>query len=169
MSTDAITTFEASLEGLARSVRRTSPESFADTLADLVEPPAVGVPLPYEGVSLAETSVDVDPSPNAILEAATGVTPVGLGIATYGTVTVRSRTDGDELVSLYADRHVAVVAASDVVADMDGAFDRLADEFSEGMRTQVLATGPSATGDLGGLIQGVHGPGAVDVIVLEDR
>lgn len=169
MSTDTISTFEQSLSGLADSVHRTTGDAFPETLAELIETPAVGVSLPYEGVSLEDTAVELDPSPDAIRTAATGVTPVGMGIATYGTLTVRSRAAGDELVSLYADRHVAVVAASDVVSDMDTAFDRLADEFDDGMTTQVFATGPSATGDLGGLIQGVHGPEGVDVIVLEDR
>lgn len=169
MSSDSISTFETSLEGFADSFVRTSAEGFEETLADVIDEPAVGVSLPFEGVSLADTAVETDPTPEEIRTAETGVTPAGLGVASYGTLTVRSRPDGDELVSLYARRHVAVVAASDIVPDMDAAFDRLEDDFAAGETSQILATGPSATGDLGGLIRGVHGPEGVDVVVLEDR
>lgn len=109
----------------------------------------------------------VDPSVEQLQEANTGVTPAGLGIASYGTVTVRSRPEGDELLSLYPRRHVAVVAASDIVPDMPAAFERLDGEFGDGLQSQVLATGPSATADMGSLVQGVHGPETVHVVILE--
>lgn len=166
MSTDHLETFEASLEGLADSVRRVEPAAFEDALTELLVEPAVGVPLPFEEVSLDGTPVVTEFDAADLEAATTGVTPAGLGVATYGTVTVRSRPAGDELVSLYADRHVAVLRAADVVPDMSAAFERLADEFDAGERTQVLATGPSSTADMGGLIRGVHGPESVHVLVL---
>ena len=52
---------------------------------------------------------------------------------------------------------------------MPAAFDRLAEEFDAGLDSQVLATGPSATGDMGSLVRGVHGPQEVHVAILEDR
>lgn len=166
MSADHVSTFESSLSGLVDSCRRVEPGEVADALADLVREPAVGVPLPFEGASLP-ASVDTEFDAAALERAATGVTPAGLGVADYGSVTVRSTTAGDELVALYADRHVAVVHADDVVADMPAAFERLGEAFDRGERTQVLATGPSATADMGGLIQGVHGPEEVHVLVVE--
>lgn len=167
MSSDHVATFEASLEGLADSVRRVPPDEFDGALADLVEEPAVGVPLPFEDVSLAGTPVATDFEAADLHAAATGVTPVGVGVADYGTVTVRSTADGAELVALYPGRHVAVLHADDVVPDMPAAFERLGEEFEAGRTTQVLATGPSATADMGGLIQGVHGPAEVHVLVVE--
>jgi L-lactate dehydrogenase complex protein LldG len=162
-----LATFESSLSGLVDSCRRVEPSEFEAALADVVTEPAVGVPLPVEGVSLDETVVETAFDADALRRAETGVTPAGLGIAEYGTVTVRSDPAGDELVALYPDRHVAVVHAEDVVPDMGAAFDRLGEEFREGDRTQVLATGPSSTADMGGLIQGVHGPSTVHVVVVE--
>lgn len=167
MEGDLVADFEASLEGLVDSVRRVDPGAFAEAIEAVVREPAVGVPLPFADVSLDGTPVATDFDAADLEAAVTGVTPVGLGVADYGTVTVRSRRDGDELVSLYADRHVAVLHADDVVPDMPAAFARLDGEFEEGRTSQVLATGPSATADMGGLIQGVHGPGAVDVLVVE--
>lgn len=167
MVSDHVEAFEASLEGLTDTVTRVDPAGFREALTAVVREPAVGVPLPFPSVSLDGTPVATDFDAADLEAAVTGVTPVGLGVADYGTVTVRSRADGDELVSLYADRHVAVVHADDVVADMPAAIDRLADEFEAGSTSQVLATGPSATADMGGLIRGVHGPGAVEVLVVE--
>lgn len=168
MSSETVSTFEASLQGVA-TAHSTTADDFDETLGSVVEQPAVGSPLPFEGVDIADAGVDTDPSPSALEAAATGVTPAGLGIAEYGTVTLPSSAAGEELVSLYTRRHVAVVAASDVVEDMRTAYERLGEDFSEGMDTQVLATGPSATADMGTLVQGVHGPHEVHVVVLEDR
>lgn len=162
----SVSTFEKSLQGLADSCQRVRPNEADDALGQLVEEPAVGVALPFDGVRLPETVVtgfDVTELRNA----RTGVTPAGLGVADYGTVTVRSTAAGDELASLYPPRHVVVLHADDVVPDMPTAFERLGEEFDEGMSTQVLATGPSATADMGTLVQGVHGPREVHVVVLE--
>jgi L-lactate dehydrogenase complex protein LldG len=165
MSTEPLSTFESSVPG---DVHRTAAGDADDVLAEVVEDPAVGTALPYDDVTVPD-SVDVEPSPSTLESAVTGVTPAALGIADYGTVTVPSGAAGDELVSLYAPRHVAVVAASDVVADMPAAYERLGEDFAAGMDTQVLATGPSATADMGTLVQGVHGPSETHVVVLEDR
>ena len=165
MSAESLSTFESSVPG---EVHRTTVEDAGETIADAVEPPAIGTALPYDGVSLPE-SVDTDPSPSALESAASGVTPATLGIADYGTVAIPSGTAGEELVSLYTPRHVAVVAASDVVADMPTAYERLGEDFAARADTQILATGPSATADMGTLVQGVHGPSETHVIVLEAR
>lgn len=167
MSTDHVAAFETSLEGLTDSVTRVEGASLGDVLAERVVTPAVGVPLPYEGDPLGAASVTTDWDASDLEAARTGVTPAGMGIADYGTVTVRSTEAGDELVALYPGRHVAVVDAADVVPDMTAAFERLGEEFDAGQRTQVLATGPSATADMGGLIQGVHGPNEIHVVVVE--
>lgn len=165
---ETVSTFADSLDGMS-TVHRTTAAAFSETLTDAIEAPAVGAPLPFEDVSLDGTDVVIDPDPATLEDARTGVTAACLGIATYGTVTVQSSAATEELVSLYTPRHVAVLAASDIVPDMPAAFDRLDDEFAAGADTQILATGPSSTADMGGLIRGVHGPHETHVIVLEDR
>ncbi|MDZ7688479.1 MAG: hypothetical protein U5J64_07135 [Halobacteriales archaeon] len=37
----------------------------------------------------------------------------------------------------------------------------------EKRNSHVLVSGPSATGDMGTLVQGVHGPESLDIVVLE--
>jgi L-lactate dehydrogenase complex protein LldG len=168
MGTDHASAFETALAGTT-TLHRTSAAEFAVTLEGAITAPAVGTELPFDGVSLADTPVDTDPSPADIEAATTGVTPAGLGVADYGTVTLPSSSDPLEVVSLYCTRHVAVLAASDLVADMPSAYERLRDEFAAGTDTQILATGTSSTADMGQLIQGVHGPHETHVVLLEDR
>jgi L-lactate dehydrogenase complex protein LldG len=167
VTTDVLADFEDSLLGNAES-ERTTAAAFEATLRDHLTEPAVGVSLPFEGVSLPD-GVDPPTAASDLEAATTGVTPAGAGIASYGTVTVDARPEGDELVSLYAERHVAVVAGSDVYPDPEAAFGAFDGEFAAGRGSAVLETGPSATADMGSLVEGVHGPKEVHVIVLEDR
>ena len=167
MATDTVGQFERALEGLEVGVERISAADASGRIASVLEQPAVGVELPFDGVSQPD-DVNTTPTADDLADARTGVTPAQFGIAEYGSVAIESRPEGDEPVSLYPDRHVAVVAASDVVPTLGAAFDRLEPQFLEGT-SLVFATGRSATADMGDLVHGVHGPGEVRVIVLEDR
>ncbi|GAA0516316.1 L-lactate dehydrogenase complex protein LldG [Halorubrum aquaticum] len=168
MSTEPLATFESSLTDVGVELVRTPAEGFESTLAPLLETPAVGTPLPFEGVSLPD-AVETDPTVRDLEAARTGVTAAGYGIADYGSVVVQGGADGEEPVSLYADEHVAVLAAGDLLPDMDAAFDRLAEDVRSGTGQAVIATGPSATADMGALVKGAHGPIDVTVVLLEDR
>ena len=165
MSTESLSTFESSVPG---EVHRTTAADAEEAIADAISDPAIGTALPLDGLSLP-ASVGTDLSPSALRAAETGVTPATLGVAAYGPVAIPSTADGTELVSLYTSRHVAVVAASDVVADMPAAYERLGEDAAAGTDTQILATGPSATADMGTLVQGVHGPSETHVVLVEDR
>lgn len=165
MSTRA--TFTDALGSLGVDVTPTTAEGFAADLSGAVEPPAVGTALPFDGVSLADTAVDVDPTTAALEAASTGVTAAEFAIAAYGSVVVRPTAAGEGAVSLFVDHHVAVVAASDLVADMDAGVERLAEIAVDG--EAIVATGPSATADMGELVRGAHGPASVHVLLVEDR
>jgi L-lactate dehydrogenase complex protein LldG len=165
----ALATFEASLASLSVSRTRTTAAEFTDALAAAVEPPAVGTALPFDGVSLEKTDVVTDPTPGQLNAARTGVTPVGGAIAEHGTVLVESRAEGDELVALYPGRHVAVLRESDLVPDTRTAMRELGDALAAVPGSTVLATGVSATADMGETVEGVHGPKEVHVVVLTDR
>lgn len=163
--------FEAALDGLGVTWSRTTAEEFADTLATAVVEPAVGAPLSFEDgrLSLSGTDVTLRPTPAQLRGAATGVAAARFGIAEYGTLAIQSRAGGDEPVSLYPERHVAVLRESDIVDGIPEAMERLGAEFDAGHDSAVLATGISATGDMGELVEGVHGPLDVHVIVVTDR
>lgn len=143
--------------------------SFTDELAAVVEAPAYGTPLPFDGVSYADTPIRMDPTGADLFDAATGVTHGVLAIADYGSVLLAETGHGEELLALYPDRHVVVVAASDVVDDMPTAVDRIDEQAQTRPADYIIATGPSATADMGAVVTGVHGPRNVHVVVLEDR
>ncbi|SMO58609.1 LutC/YkgG family protein [Halorubrum cibi] len=168
MPTEPLATFESSVADLGVGLVRTTAAEFESTLAPLLDAPAVGAPLPFEGVSLPD-AMETDPTVADLEAAATGVTAAGYGIADYGSVVIQGGSAGEEPVSLYADEHVAVLAASDVLPDMDATFDRLAEDVRRGVGQAVIATGPSATADMGSLVKGAHGPIEVTVVLLEDR
>lgn len=175
MSTDLVAQFTESTPETVEDVIRTDPDGFEEILSELVIEPAVGAPLPSEDVSLDGTVVNAEPSVEELEAAETGVAQAGTAVAQYGTISVESRPGGDELVSLYPPRHIVVVDADDIVPDMVAAFDR----FEEAVRnarenggpgaSRALATGPSSTGDIGAIVQGVHGPKEVFIVIVEDR
>lgn len=168
MTEALVADFGAALKGLDVTWSRTPSEGFEAAVAEAIVPPAVGAPLPFELVSLDGTDVVIRPTPTQLTEAATGVTAAGLGIAEYGTVMIQSRPGGDEPVSLYPQRHVVVLRRSDLVAGVPEAIEWLGDEFTDDRDNVIFATGASATADMGELVTGVHGPGEVHVILIED-
>ena len=157
-----------SLEDLGVTADRVDRSTLVERLVEAVEPPAVGVSIPFAPDALEDADVAPDPSPSELEAAATGVTPARFAIAETGTLAIPSTPAGEEPVSLYPPRHVAVVAERDVYPDVAGAFERLATEFEEGTDSVVFATGVSATADMGELVEGVHGPREVHVIVVTD-
>ncbi|WP_424008884.1 LutC/YkgG family protein [Haloferax denitrificans] len=167
MSTGTVATFEDSLERLEVGWTHTSPDGLADVLEGLCSDPTIGVPLPYDGVDLPDW-VNTDPTPTDLREANAGVTAAGLGIADYGSVVVQGTPDGVEPVSLFGDLHVAVLRRSDIVPGMPEAFDWLGEEFRTGHSSAIIATGPSATADMGALVKGAHGPKEVHVVILDE-
>ncbi|MFC7228658.1 LUD domain-containing protein [Salinirubellus salinus] len=146
-------------------VTRVAAADASSTIETLVERPAVGAALPWADVTLPE-DVRTDPTPAELDEAVTGVTAAAFAVADYGSIALRATPDGTEPVSLFPDRHVAVLREADVLPDMAAAFDRLGETFRATYGSAILATGPSATADMGELVKGAHGPKAVDVVVV---
>jgi L-lactate dehydrogenase complex protein LldG len=168
MATNSATTatFESSLDRLDVGWTRTTSRGLADALDGACEGPTVGTDLPFEGAELP-AFVEREPSPSELEAARTGVTAATMGIADYGSVVIEGTPAGEEPVSLFTDRHVAVLRGSDVVPDMASAFRELGPRLREGA-SAVLATGPSATADMGELVLGAHGPESVHVVILDE-
>jgi len=169
MSTSTVETFESSLKELNISMTRTEPANFEATIESLVSSPAVGVPLDaYEGLSLSNTSVETPPTPQLLKSSETGVTPVGKAIAEYGTLVLDSDSAGTEPVGLYPPHHVGIVRENDVLETVDSVGRHLESRFAAA-KSSIFATGVSSTGDMGSLVEGVHGPKNVDVVLITDR
>jgi len=142
-----------------------SPGEVADAIADAIEPPAIGTPLPWDDVELPD-GVETNPTSADVEGAVTGVTAASLAIADYGSVVLEMDEAGSEPVSLFNDLHVAVLREADLVPDMEAAFEWFGERLRDSRGSAIVATGPSATADMGALVQGAHGPKAVEVIVV---
>lgn len=167
--TETSTTYDQFTErasDFGASVTRVPPDQVAETITSLSEAPVVGAPLPWDDVSLP-ADVPTDPTPADLDAATTGVTAAALAIADYGSVVLRSTAAGSEPVSLFPDRHVAVVREDTIVPDMPAAFAWFGERFREERESAIIATGPSATADMGELVLGAHGPKDVEVVVVE--
>lgn len=142
------------------------PAGVTDAVAAVADAPAVGVPLP-DGLGELPDSVATDPSPSALRAAATGITHATLGIADYGSLVLPGTADGVEPVSLFADTHVAVLDTANVVSGMADALAELGPAFRADGESAIVATGPSATADMGALVTGAHGPKAVHAVLID--
>ncbi|MHB9287079.1 LUD domain-containing protein [Halobacteriales archaeon Cl-PHB] len=158
-------TLRQSLSSVGVESTTVSPGGLAEALEEAVVGDAVGIPA--DGLQTQPGTLTWDPTPADLWEAKTGVTPAAFAIADYGSLVLPTDPPACELVSLYVDRHVAVLDAANVVPDMPAAFDRLDDSIPAAYEDAIVATGPSATADMGELVQGAHGPSEVRVVVVE--
>lgn len=165
MSTE-IDSLGQSLASVDVEMVRAPPDEVGRAIKDLVVEPAVAVPLDRNDVTLPD-GIDGDPTPAALRAATTGVTPAAFAVADYGTLVLPSSPAGSEFVSLFVDRHVAVLDENDVAPDMDAAFERFGNDVPDEYGSAILATGPSATADMGALVKGAHGPSEVALVVVE--
>ena len=160
--------FTSKLDELEVAWTQSSRRDFADVISRVIELPAVASPLPFEGMSLPESLVNVNSSTDEIESARTGITAVELAIASYGTIVIQQHNDWNEPISLLPPLHVAILRSSDIVPDMTAAFQQLSELMADRATSVVMATGPSATADMGALVRGAHGPESVHVIILRD-
>jgi len=167
MSTGTVTSFEQSLDRLGVTWTHTSPHALDDTLAAICTNPTIGVELQDTEVTLPSW-VNTQPTPADLDAAATSITAAALGIASYGSVVLQGVPEGIEPVSVFGDHHVAILRADDIVPDMSDAFEWLGTAIRGGNESAIIATGPSATADMGALVKGAHGPKSVHVVMLDE-
>ena len=109
----------------------------------------------------------------ASFAATVGITGVECALAETGSLVVTSWTEGAQLASLAPPVHVALYRRKQLVATLDEALEWLrvacAPREPAWRRSIVFITGTSRTADIEQiLIRGVHGPGEVHAILVED-
>ncbi|WP_428939350.1 LutC/YkgG family protein [Fontivita pretiosa] len=94
-----------------------------------------------------------------------GITDVWAAVAEVGALVVRGSPEHTRALSLVPPIHVAVVEPKNLMPDLVDLFQRLPKTPNEKL---VLITGPSKTADIEmNLVTGVHGPGVVQVFLLQ--
>ena len=124
------------------------------------------------GLSRAEIDAAVADVTIHELPAARGCTYIlpsaDYALADTGSLVFFSESGDSRLLSLLPPCHIAVIESSKIVASLDDIF-RLRALPGWDSSAMVVITGPSRTADIEmRLVRGVHGPGEIHVIVVED-
>lgn len=146
----------------------TTPTGLVDSVEGLIEAPAIATPAVVDAFDLDGLEVNTRPTPAELEGARTGLTGASLGVARHGSIVLPSGAEATELVSLYPRRHVAVLPETAIVEGLGETVEHLADTLGSSTTSAVMATGPSATADMGELVYGAHGPTEVHVLVVLD-
>jgi L-lactate utilization protein LutC len=98
-----------------------------------------------------------------------GISGVAYAIAETGTRVMRSGPSDPRSLSLLPPVHIAIVGRSQLLPDLFDWFAVLESQKAEFPSCFSLITGPSKTGDIElKLVTGVHGPGELHALVIDD-
>ncbi len=155
--------FVERVEDYRAVVERCAADELGSRVAAAVEGCSVVVP---DGLGFAVPGAVLDTGLGAAeLDALDAVvTEARVGIAETGTIVLdHGAGQGRRAITLVPDRHVCVVHAAQVVADVPDAVAML-----DPRRPLTWISGPSATSDIElDRVEGVHGPRQLHVIVVE--
>lgn len=168
---ELVALFESRAGEVGMRVRRTIEAGVADVLLEILEAHgarSVAFSGGCEGAAAVRESGRrvVEGSTAELYDVDAGVTTADAGLAETGTLVLHAAPGHARGLSLLPPTHVALLRASDIVPDMLDYWAQPRPETS----SRVFITGPSKTADIEGeLIEGVHGPASVHVILVTDR
>ena len=96
-----------------------------------------------------------------------GVSGCFCALAETGTLVLCSGVDTPAALSLLPETHIAIVAATRIVAGMEEAWTLMREELGDLPRAVNFISGPSRTGDIEQtMVLGAHGPYRVHILVV---
>ena len=100
-----------------------------------------------------------------------GITDVEAALAETGSIIISSGANLSRGSYLAPPLHIALVRTSQILADLIDYFSPTSNPLDQmSQSATVLISGPSKTADIEGiLITGVHGPGSVHVVIINDQ
>lgn len=105
---------------------------------------------------------------DAIYDVDVGITDVHAALAETGTLICRSDAEHLRALSLIPSIHIAIVRPADILPDMIDYWQNLRQHPATPSSSTAMITGPSKTADIEGqLVQGVHGPEQVYIMLVE--
>jgi L-lactate dehydrogenase complex protein LldG len=123
----------------------------------VVVPAGLRVAVPDAVLDTGLSALELDDIDAVVTEATVGIAETGTIVLDHGA------GQGRRAITLVPDRHVCVVRADQVVADVQDAVAML-----DPNRAQTWISGPSATSDIElNRVEGVHGPRHLHVIVVD--
>jgi L-lactate dehydrogenase complex protein LldG len=109
------------------------------------------------------------PNQSELFDCDMGITTAQWAIAETGTLVLESEHERHRLTSLVPPVHVAIIQASGIRRTMSEILELIKNPEVGLSRTVTFITGPSRTSDIElTLAIGVHGPGELHVIVIDD-
>jgi len=109
------------------------------------------------------------PSQSELFDCDLGITAAQWAIAETGTLVLESERERNRLASLVPPVHVAIIQASRIRRTMSEVLELIKNSEAGLSRAITFITGPSRTSDIElTLAIGVHGPGKLHVIVVDD-
>ena len=109
------------------------------------------------------------PNQSELFDCDMGITTAQWAIAETGTLVLESERERHRLASLVPPVHVAIVEAGRIRRTMSEVLELIANSDVGLSRTVTFITGPSRTSDIElTLAIGVHGPGELHVIVIDE-
>ncbi len=107
-------------------------------------------------------------SREAVAQIEVGITSADYALADTGSLVMFTESHESRLLSLLPPCHIAVIESSKIVPSLDDVL-RLRPLPGADSSAMVIITGPSRTADIEmRLVRGVHGPGEIHVIIVED-
>ncbi len=151
-------------DGLEEAVREAAGDAdsavLADDLGGFLEPLS-------RGLRAAGCSIEAFRR-EAAARAAIGVTSAVAAVASTGSLLIASPDGSARVASLLPPKHLAVVPAAVLVAGFEDLYALMPTVLAD-HEGAVLVTGPSRTADIEmQVVRGVHGPGALTVLVVAD-